>query len=135
MVPMASSTKLHGAVLDSFCCPKGEPQGYGESTARAALASSWTINNKKALHFSVQGFCLNGADGQTRTGTGCPTTPSRWRVYQFHHIGIKVLLIRHRNVRSRLSRLITGYRYINFLFFDCIYYTRRFNFLIRKVCE
>lgn len=29
-----------------------------------------------------------GADGRTRTVTGYPTTPSRWRVYQFHHIGI-----------------------------------------------
>ncbi len=28
-----------------------------------------------------------GADGRSRTGTGFPTTPSRWRVYQFHHIG------------------------------------------------
>src|SRR5438046_1537060 len=28
-----------------------------------------------------------GADGETRTHTGFPTTPSRWRVYQFHHIG------------------------------------------------
>jgi len=25
---------------------------------------------------------LNGAEGRTRTGTGLPTTPSRWRVYQ-----------------------------------------------------
>src|SRR5579859_1899278 len=29
-----------------------------------------------------------GADGETRTPTGFPTTPSRWRVYQFHHVGI-----------------------------------------------
>ncbi len=34
---------------------------------------------------------INGADGRSRTGTGCPTTPSRWRVYQFHHIGIYFL--------------------------------------------
>jgi hypothetical protein len=25
---------------------------------------------------------LTGAEGRTRTGTGLPTTPSRWRVYQ-----------------------------------------------------
>src|SRR3954451_16256991 len=30
---------------------------------------------------------ISGADGETRTRTGFPTTPSRWRVYQFHHIG------------------------------------------------
>ena len=34
-------------------------------------------------------FKVFGADGQTRTGTGLPTTPSRWRVYQFHHIGLE----------------------------------------------
>ena len=28
-----------------------------------------------------------GAEGGTRTPTGCPTTPSRWRVCQFHHFG------------------------------------------------
>src|SRR3954464_11613314 len=30
---------------------------------------------------------VSGADGETRTPTGFPTTPSRWRVYQFHHVG------------------------------------------------
>ena len=33
---------------------------------------------------------LCGAEGRTRTGTGLPTTPSRWRVYQFpplRHVG------------------------------------------------
>src|SRR5512138_3643309 len=28
----------------------------------------------------------NGADERTRTSTDCSTTPSKWRVYQFHHI-------------------------------------------------
>jgi hypothetical protein len=32
---------------------------------------------------------MNGAEGGTRTPTGFPTTPSRWRVCQFHHFGIK----------------------------------------------
>ncbi len=30
----------------------------------------------------------SGADGETRTHTAFATTPSRWRVYQFHHVGI-----------------------------------------------
>jgi hypothetical protein len=30
----------------------------------------------------------DGAEGGTRTPTGFPTTPSRWRVCQFHHFGI-----------------------------------------------
>ena len=30
---------------------------------------------------------MAGAEGGTRTPTGFPTTPSRWRVCQFHHFG------------------------------------------------
>ena len=30
---------------------------------------------------------LSSALGRTRTGTDFSTTPSRWRVYQFHHQG------------------------------------------------
>ena len=33
---------------------------------------------------------IDGADGRTRTGTACATAPSRRRVYQFHHIGLKI---------------------------------------------
>ncbi len=33
----------------------------------------------------------SGADGRTRTGTAFATAPSRQRVYQFHHIGDRVL--------------------------------------------
>ena len=29
----------------------------------------------------------DGAQGRTRTGTGCPTRPSNVRVYQFRHLG------------------------------------------------
>ena len=29
----------------------------------------------------------NGAEGGTRTPTGCPIRPSNVRVYQFHHFG------------------------------------------------
>src|SRR3972149_3713853 len=32
---------------------------------------------------------IDGADGRTRTDTAYATAPSRRRVYQFHHIGIK----------------------------------------------
>src|SRR3989344_4619610 len=32
---------------------------------------------------------MNGADGETRTPTACATSPSSWRVYQFHHVGGK----------------------------------------------
>src|SRR5689334_24602885 len=31
--------------------------------------------------------CVEDALARTRTATPCGTTPSRWRVYQFHHQG------------------------------------------------
>ncbi len=34
---------------------------------------------------------MNGADGRSRTATAYATTPSRWRVYQFHHVGLNLL--------------------------------------------
>jgi hypothetical protein len=34
-----------------------------------------------------------GAEGRTRTGTGCPTRPSNVRVYQFRHFGIDQILV------------------------------------------
>ena len=34
----------------------------------------------------------HGADGRSRTGTAFATAPSRQRVYQFHHIGVTVIL-------------------------------------------
>src|SRR5688572_28456427 len=39
------------------------------------------------LHESLGTHKKNGAEGGTRTPTGFPTTPSRWRVCQFHHFG------------------------------------------------
>jgi hypothetical protein len=35
----------------------------------------------------VSNWTCFGAEGGTRTPTGFPTTPSRWRVCQFHHFG------------------------------------------------
>ena len=45
-------------------------------------------SDSEAIPFSVR-YCfrLHGAEGGTRTPTGFPTTPSRWRVCQFHHFG------------------------------------------------
>jgi len=42
--------------------------------------------HKKTVSLKVIPF-INGADGRSRTGTALATTPSRWRVYQFHHVG------------------------------------------------
>ncbi len=43
-----------------------------------------------------------GAEGGTRTPTGFPTTPSRWRVCQFHHFGTGMRTAGELRLRSRL---------------------------------
>src|SRR6476646_5195919 len=35
----------------------------------------------------------DGADGETRTPTAFATAPSRQRVYQFHHVGWRCLIV------------------------------------------
>jgi hypothetical protein len=45
--------------------------------------------NRAARRFLPGGPGGNGAEGRTRTGTGCPTRPSNVRVYQFRHFGKK----------------------------------------------
>jgi hypothetical protein len=42
---------------------------------------------KEPTDFSGLLRISSGAEGGTRTPTGFPTTPSRWRVCQFHHFG------------------------------------------------
>ena len=41
------------------------------------------------LNCSILNPAYSGADGETRTLTAFATAPSRRRVYQFHHVGIK----------------------------------------------
>ena len=48
------------------------------------------VNEKASWDFQEAFRIQFGAEGRTRTGTGMPTTPSRWRVYQFHHFGISL---------------------------------------------
>ena len=56
-----------------------EPQvGIEPTTARLRIECSTTELRWQASH----------ALARTRTATPCGTTPSRWRVYQFHHQGI-----------------------------------------------
>src|SRR5260364_120285 len=45
---------------------------------------------QSTLSGKASGFCLQnsrGTDDETRTHTACATAPSRYRVYQFHHVG------------------------------------------------
>lgn len=47
------------------------------------LLTAPTLQGLYTLHFQMY-----GAEDRTRTDTAFATTPSRWRVYQFHHFGI-----------------------------------------------
>src|SRR5216684_5556441 len=49
---------------------------------------------------------LLSAQGGTRTRTPCGATPSRWCVYQFHHLGLGcILLSRPTSVNAKSARL------------------------------
>ena len=43
--------------------------------------------------FTLKRINKNGADDWSRTSTSEETTPSRWRVYQFHHIGVCYIIL------------------------------------------
>ncbi len=58
-------------------------------TAHPCRAKQIKPNHKLRLYF------LNGADDWSRTSTSEETTPSRWRVYQFHHIGVYYIIYFH----------------------------------------
>ncbi len=59
------------------------------------ILTNFNDNKKPAKPYSLRVWCTSlhpnecsiGADDWTRTSMTCVTTPSRWRVYQFHHIG------------------------------------------------
>src|SRR6185437_1730202 len=58
-----------------------EPQvGIEPTTARLRIECS-------TPELLWRGLALHHALARTRTATPCGTTPSRWRVYQFHHQG------------------------------------------------
>ena len=62
-----------------------EPQvGIEPTTARLRIECSTTELLWRILPLSCSPHALE----RTRTATPCGTTPSRWRVYQFHHQGI-----------------------------------------------
>ena len=50
----------------------------------------WEKISPKLVACMREGILKNGADGESRTPTGCPIRPSSARVYQFHHIGIYI---------------------------------------------
>src|SRR5690554_6686655 len=53
---------------------------------RDAAQTGQGLTKKTAWNFQAV-LLKYGARGRTRTGTAFATTPSRWRVYQFHHPG------------------------------------------------
>src|SRR5260363_328037 len=64
--------------------------------ALRGYSAGWlTMPVQSTLSGKASGFCLQnirGTDDETRTHTACATTPSRWRVYQFHHVGASACL-------------------------------------------
>ena len=52
------------------------------TTAKHAL----TTSTKKPAAIACSGLFVLRARGEIRTPTPEGTTPSRWRVYQFHHV-------------------------------------------------
>jgi hypothetical protein len=63
-----------------LCAPRHrmvEPQS--KSQKRCLIAMNPELPDLKSL--------VGGADGEIRTHTACAATPSRWCVYQFHHVG------------------------------------------------
>ena len=57
----------------------------GQSTVHQRFSRSFGM--PKTADWTVYGTTRNGAEGGTRTPTGCPIRPSNVRVYQFHHFG------------------------------------------------
>src|SRR5688500_15968174 len=55
--------------------------------ARTAAISCWRKATRERGSFSLIANCCRHALARTRTATPYGTTPSRWRVYQFHHQG------------------------------------------------
>ena len=51
----------------------------------------WEKISPKLVACMREGILKDGADGESRTPTGCPIRPSSARVYQFHHIGILII--------------------------------------------
>jgi hypothetical protein len=65
---------------------------------REHLESHWSDLNRRpldyessALPLSYSGDVPDHALARIRTATPFGTTPSRWRVYQFHHQGAELL--------------------------------------------
>jgi hypothetical protein len=74
--------------------------------ARVTCVVTITLRGQKSLWSDW--FQKLGAEGGTRTPTGCPIRPSNVRVYQFHHFGLFVRLYKDltddRIIRARLQR-------------------------------
>src|SRR5580704_8690739 len=64
--------------------------GIEPTTARLRIGCSTTELRWRSDPTTI----ADNALARTRTATPCGTTPSRWRVYQFHHQGAHCSLVR-----------------------------------------
>jgi integrase len=81
----------------------GDPDiGGGDLLQR--LLQTQRVNEKALNSRGLEGSCAS-AQGGTRTRTPCGATPSRWCVYQFHHLGLDcILLSRPTSVNAESAR-------------------------------
>src|SRR5690349_17103626 len=74
---------------------KTSSRKFGDPVTSAGKSQALATDGREAglrvLRVLSSGISLgrDGAQGRTRTGTGCPTRPSNVRVYQFRHLGPK----------------------------------------------
>lgn len=64
----------------------GGDSDEGDARLLQSLLQTQRVN-EKAQHSHALEASLGNAQGGTRTRTPCGATPSRWCVYQFHHLG------------------------------------------------
>ena len=74
---------------------RAENRLIDHSSDRAHFTTGPEIGKKKSIRKKPDNSTLIrllnfGAVGETRTHTTFVTTPSRWRVYQFHHDGLAI---------------------------------------------
>src|SRR5882724_12330630 len=63
------------------------PRGRWRAWSAAGSRSSWVLADHSKTRDRFAGRKTFGAEGGTRTPTGCPTRPSNVRVCQFRHFG------------------------------------------------
>jgi hypothetical protein len=80
-----------------------EDLGLREDSGRCLACSmlSSILNPRSSILSPRSSVLVPGAEGGTRTPTGCPIRPSNVRVYQFHHFGFGLRTLQLSNSAPR----------------------------------